>query len=99
MDIERIYSMTHPTAISLLDQLQKKGFVRRIPNPNDARGKLIALTEKTENMEGELNRLGEEVEAKLTKNLTETERQDLVRLLNRLLNLNEPEFPANGKSE
>ena len=36
VDLEREFSMTHPTALGLLDQLEKKGFTTRIPNPEEA---------------------------------------------------------------
>ncbi len=41
VDLERQYSMTHPTTIGLLDALEKKGFTTRVENPNDARGLLV----------------------------------------------------------
>ena len=50
VDMERQYSMTHPTTLGLLDALEKKGFTTRIDNPNDGRGKLVALTEKADGM-------------------------------------------------
>ena len=50
VDLEKRYSMTHPTTLGLLKQLEKKGFIKRVENPNDARGKLVALTEKADVM-------------------------------------------------
>ena len=89
VDLEKHYSMTHPTALGLLEQLEKKGFIKRVANPNDARGKLVALTEKAEAMQNEIEVLGDTVEKKLTQRLTAKETAQLVRLLNKLLGLDQ----------
>lgn len=87
VDLEKHYSMTHPTTLGLLEQLEKKGFVRRVTNPDDARGKLVVLTEKADAMQRELEALGDAVEKKLTRRLTEKETAQLVILLDKLLGL------------
>ena len=87
MDLERQYSMTHPTTIGLLDALEKKGFTTRVENPNDARGKLIALTEKADTMQDELEALGTKIENKLTERLSDEEREQLAFLLSKLMGL------------
>ena len=89
VDLEKEYSLTHPTTLGLVDMLESKGFVTRIPNPNDARGKLVALTEKSLAMKDELLVLGENIEKKLTANLDENEREQLIHLLQKLLNIEE----------
>ena len=89
VDLEREYSMTHPTALGLLDQLEKKGFTTRIDNPKDGRGKLIALTEKADVMQEELESLGEEIENKLTENLTAEEKDVLIFLLRELMRISD----------
>ena len=85
VNIERHYSMTHPTTIGLLDNLEKKGFISRIVNPADARSKLISLTEKAERLEPELLAVGDEIEDKLTENLSPEERKQLIMLLQKLI--------------
>ena len=87
VDLERQYSMTHPTALGLIEALEKKGFTTRVENPGDARGKLVALTEKTDKMQSELEALGSEIENKLTERLTTRERDQLIRLLKKLLGI------------
>ena len=87
VDLERQYSMTHPTTIGLLDALEKKGFTTRVENPNDARGKLIALTEKADAMQNELEELGTKIENKLTERLSVEEREQLAFLLNKLMGI------------
>ena len=85
VDLEKYYSMTHPTTLGLVDTLERKGFVSRIPNPNDARGKLVALTGKADAMQKELLKVGSEIEDRLTANLDADEKKQLVALLLKLL--------------
>ena len=87
VDLERQYSMTHPTTLGLLDALEKKGFTTRIVNPNDARGKLVALTKNADDMQTELEALGLQIEDKLTEKLTNGEKEQLVVLLQKLLGI------------
>ena len=87
VDLEREFSMTHPTAIGLIGQLEKKGFTTRVENPQDARGKMVALTEKADDLQEELETLGDAVEQELTKYLTASEREKLTALLMKLMNL------------
>ena len=89
VDLERQYSMTHPTTLGLLDALEKKEFTTRVDNPNDARGKLVALTAKADRMQKELEDLGTKIEDKLTEKLTEREKDQLVALLQKLLGTGE----------
>ena len=89
VDLEKHYSMTHPTTLGLLEQWEKKGFIKRVVNPDDARGKLVALTEKAYVMQNELEVLGDAVEKKLTQRLTAEETVQLVGLLNKLLGLDQ----------
>ena len=79
--------MTHPTTLGLLDALEKKGFTTRVDNPNDARGKLVALTVKADEMQHELEDLGTKIEDKLTEKLTRKEKEQLVALLQKLIGL------------
>ena len=85
VDLERQYSMTHPTTLGLLETLEKKGFTTRVENPNDARGKLVALTAKADGMQPELEALGTKIEDKLTRRLSAGDKEQLVALLQRLL--------------
>ncbi len=85
-DLEKYYSMTHPTTLGLLEYLKEKDFVMRIENPNDGRGKLVALTVKANEMRDTLLSLGEVIEDKLTESLTKREKEQLITLLLKLLN-------------
>lgn len=87
VDIEKQCAITHPTALGLLDNLEKKGFVSKLMNPKDARSKVISLTEKASRMQPEVEGVGERIEELVTANLSEQERIQLIRLLQKLLNM------------
>ena len=87
VDLERYYSVTHPTALGLLEALEKNGYTTRVENPSDGRGKLIALTPKADSMQSELEELGERIEESLTEKLSEEEKNELTELLQKLLGI------------
>lgn len=85
MDLERTFSMTHSTAIDILQVLEKKGYTTCIVNPQGARSKIISLTDKACKEQEELEALGTEMEDAVTKNLTEEEKEQLILLLKKLI--------------
>lgn len=87
VDIEKRCAITHPTALGLLDNLEKKGFVSKIVNPEDARSKVISLTEKARTMQNEIESVGDRIENMLTEHLSEEEKQQLLKLLQKLLKM------------
>lgn len=91
VDIEKQFSITHPTALGLLDKLEKNGFVTKIANPDDARSKLVSLTEKAKVMQPAVESVGERVDNIMTENLSEQEKIQLISLLKKLLNKNTSE--------
>ncbi len=87
VDLEKYYSMTHPTTLGLLEYLEKKEFIKRIDNPNDKRGKLVALADKAQRMRDTLIPLGELIDDKFTESLTKQEKEQLVALLLKMLQI------------
>jgi DNA-binding MarR family transcriptional regulator len=70
---------------SRLDRLEKAGLVERLPDPDDRRGKLIALTERGLSVINET--IGRHVanEVQLLKALTKNEQEQLSDLLEKLI--------------
>ena len=85
VDLETYYSMTHPAAIDILKVLEKKGYTQRIVNPEDARSKIVSLTDKAYKEQSELEGLGDEMEEAVTKNLSDDEKKEMIRLLHKLM--------------
>ena len=85
VDLETYYSMTHPAVIDILKVLEKKGYTQRIVNPEDARSKIVSLTEKAYAEQHELEGLGDRMEESVTKNLSDDEKKEMIRLLHKLM--------------
>lgn len=84
IDIERHFSLTNPTVTGIIQNLEKKGFIERITNPEDSRSKVISITQKAKDMEEGLTRLGARMEEMSTKKLSAEEREQLLFLLKKL---------------
>ncbi|MBD5471916.1 MAG: MarR family transcriptional regulator [Lachnospiraceae bacterium] len=87
IDLETVFSITHPAAIDILKVLEKKGYTTRIVNPDDARSKIVSLTEKAYAEETLLRGLGDEMEDAVTKRLSEKEKEQLIQLLKKLVGI------------
>ena len=85
VDIRKKFSMAHPTVIGLVDQLCRKGYAQREDNPEDARGRLVALTDRARALEEELNSLSARLGAELTSSLSGEECETLRELLFKLI--------------
>jgi len=68
-----------------LDKLERRGLIRRAPDPHDRRGVLLALTETGESQLHEYVKAGAGRERELVDELTEAEKQELNRLMSKLL--------------
>lgn len=84
-EIEKFFSLTHPTTIELLEKLEEKGFVTRIKNPADGRSRIIRLTEMALSKRDELIEVGNILESKMTEGLNDAETKQLMKLLEKML--------------
>ncbi|MBR1602798.1 MAG: MarR family transcriptional regulator [Synergistaceae bacterium] len=89
VDIEEHFYISNPTVTRVLQNLEKKGMIERRSNPNDNRSKVICLTEQAKSMADLLYKLGDELEDRITGNLTQKDKQDLLRLLKKILSRKE----------
>ena len=84
-DIEERFSMTNPTVTGLVQKLETKELVRRVPHPEDGRSKVLVLTERAMAIQEELLALAESLERQMTANLNEAECEELALLLAKML--------------
>lgn len=68
-----------------VDRLEQRGLVRRLPDPNDRRGVLVALTPQGKKLVDEVTTAHSENEEALLGQLTSGERKNLATLLRKLL--------------
>lgn len=85
VDIETAFSMTNPTVTGLIQNLEKSNLVKRVPNPEDKRSKLLMLTEYAESKREEYISLANELERKMTEGLSELEAEQLAALLTKVV--------------
>ena len=68
-----------------LDRLERRGWIVRVPNPNDRRGSLVRLTEAGREAIDRAMDLHAETERQLVAPLDEHDQRELQRILRRLL--------------
>lgn len=85
IDLEKYFSMTNPTVTGIMQNLEKKDMVARVPNPQDGRSKVLALTQRAHDMRRELLALADTLEQSMTKNLSDEEKQQLTMLLKKMM--------------
>lgn len=85
-DLERCFCMTNPTVTGLVQNLEKKGLICRKTDPEDKRSKLLTPSAHALAVKEELFALSDQLEARMTENLTEEECSLLRGLLAKILN-------------
>lgn len=86
-DIEALFSMSNPTVTGLVQKLEAKDLVRRIPHPDDKRSRVLMLTDRALTLKEELLTLSDNMEKQMTANLTEDEYNQLASLLKKMLEI------------
>lgn len=85
-DIEAKFSMTNPTVSGLVQKLEAKKLIARVPNPKDKRSKVLVPTEQAMAIKDDLLALSDKMEGRMSANLTDAEYDELAALLNKMLN-------------
>lgn len=86
VELKKVLSVDLGALTRMLDRLLCKGWIERLPNPNDKRGVLIKLTPEGVALCEECRSLvGLSLHKELTKNLTDDEVDTLYRLLTKVL--------------
>ena len=66
-DLEKEFGITRSTASKVVDLMEKKGFIRRVSVPEDARLKKLVLTEKSMEIASMMQEDREKIEGTITK--------------------------------
>ena len=83
-DIERDFSITRSTVTNILQLMEKKGYIRRMSVPQDARLKRLVLTDAGAEAHQQIMRSLRQTDQYITSLLTAEENAELLRLLNKL---------------
>lgn len=85
VDIEKEFKLKNPTVTGILNRLEDKGYIMRVPSSKDKRYKKIELTssgvETVENGRAK----SEKMEEELVSNLNESEKEELRKLLLKMI--------------
>jgi DNA-binding MarR family transcriptional regulator len=84
-ELATISDLSSGAMTNRLDQLERAGLVRRLPDPNDRRGVLVEPTEKGQRLRDETVGVQARKEALMISALTENERRELNTLLRRVM--------------
>ena len=89
-DLAESARITKQTAGCLVDQLERAGYVRRVPDPADARARLVRIAERGQSAVAVARVAEAEVEAEWTRHLGSTSARQLRRALTRLREITDP---------
>ena len=82
--------VTKQTASHLVDQLERAGYVRRVPDPTDARARLVRIAERGRSVIALAREVEAQVEAEWTAHLGEETTAQLRAALVRLREVTDP---------
>ena len=89
-DLAEQARITKQTAGFLVDQLERAGYVRRVPDPDDARARLVQIAERGQAAVAVARATEAGVEAEWTRHLGRTSASQLRRALTRLREITDP---------
>ncbi|MEV4235976.1 MULTISPECIES: MarR family transcriptional regulator [unclassified Nocardia] len=82
--------VTKQTAGFLVDQLERAGYVRRVPDPSDGRARLVVLSERGVKMAAYANSVADRIEAEWATHLGAQRMRQLRDILARLREITDP---------
>lgn len=83
-DLEQVFNRRGASITSMIQGLERKGYISRRTSPKDERQKLLYTTQKGKDLMEEFAVLFEEIEASITACLTAEEQNKLYRLLTKI---------------
>lgn len=81
----RALTLSSGAMTNRLDRLEERGLVRRMPDPYDRRGVLVALTDDGRRLTDKAVTIRLELQKRLLESIDESEQQTMTRLLRKLL--------------
>ncbi len=80
-EMGRQFQIKASTVNGIVERLEEKGFLTRVTDRRDNRRRCLAVTDKGRRLEAELDQRVGETEEMMLRGMTETEKQELRRLL------------------
>lgn len=80
-ELSEILNINKANTARALKKLEDEGYVHRVEDPNDARKKIVYVTDKSKNFEYEFHMVFKELNRILSKDFSDDERETVRRLL------------------
>ena len=84
-DIEEEFHLSHPTVSGLLNRLEKKDFIRLLPDEQDRRCKRIHVCPKGRECQENMHRVIQDNERRIVEGFTEEEQRQFAEFLSRAI--------------
>ena len=81
-ELEKELKISHPTIVGLVQRLEKNGYVETWTDETDKRIKHVKQSEKALKMKEEARQRWNDMTTRMFRNLSETEKEELYRMLN-----------------
>ena len=81
-ELEKELNISHPTIVGLVQRLEKNGYVETWTDETDKRIKHVKQSEKALKMKEEARQRWNDMTTRMFRNLSETEKEELYRMLN-----------------
>ena len=85
VDIEREFNLKNPTVTGILNRLEEKEYIKRVPSSKDKRYKKIELTDSGREIVECGKVKADQLEDKLLSVLEDSEKEELKRLVNKVI--------------
>ena len=85
IELSKLVGLANTTLTSMLDRMEEAELIKRLPDPDDRRKNLIALTDKANSLRGKYDQVSQEMNEVYYKDFTETEIMEFERYLQRVL--------------
>ncbi len=85
IDIEKEFNLKNPTVTGILNRLEEKTYIQRIKSEKNARFKKIIITDATNEILTQGYQNGRLMDEKVINCLTETEYQELIKILSKII--------------
>ena len=85
IELSKLVGLANTTLTSMLDRMEEAELIKRLPDPDDRRKNLIALTDKSRGLREKYEQVSQEMDEVYYKDFTENEIIEFEKYLQRVL--------------
>ena len=80
-ELEKIFHVSQPTVVGVVDRLEEKGYIRTVRDPSDKRVRLAQITEEGTKKWRHEHDVVKKTDREMVRGLSEAEQKELMRML------------------